>query len=94
MSYIVAIHDVSDPDRFWGGAGETLADLPDGVTLRESYPQHDGSRAVCLWEAPSVDAVREIVDGAGGDSSRNEYFEVDPQHPGARGLPTQAGTAV
>jgi hypothetical protein len=93
MSFIVAIHDVSDPDRFWGGAGETLAQLPTGVTLLTSYPQQDGTRAVCLWDAPSVDAVRDIVDTAAGDSSRNEYFAVDPQHPGARGVPTQAATA-
>jgi hypothetical protein len=90
MSFIVAIHDVSDPDRFWGAAGEALAQLLPGVTLLTTYPQHDGARAVCLWEAPSVDAVREIVDTGAGDSSRNEYFEVDPQHPGTRGLPTQA----
>jgi hypothetical protein len=94
MSYIVAIHDVSDPDRFWGGAAEALAQLPPAVTLHVTYPQQDGSRAVCLWEAPSVDAVREVVDGAAGDFSRNEYFEVDPRHPGVRGLPTQTATVA
>lgn len=33
------------------------------------------------------EAVRQIVEGAAGDSSRNEFFEVDPKHAGARGLP-------
>lgn len=30
-----------------------------------------------------MDAVRQTVEGAAGDSSRNEFFEVDPQHAGA-----------
>ena len=92
MSFIVAIHDVSDPGRFWGAASEGLAQLPPSVSLLTTYPQADGARAVCLWEAPSVDAVREIVDTGTGDFSRNEFFEVDPQHPGTRGLPAQAAT--
>jgi hypothetical protein len=93
MPYIVAIHDISDPDRFWRAAG-AAAELPPGVALHSSFPRDDGSRAVCLWEADSVDAVRELVDGAVGEYSRNEFFEVDSQHAGARGLPSgsTAGT--
>jgi hypothetical protein len=85
MPYFVAIHDVSDPERFWGGAGG--ATMPQGVTLHATYPRQDGSKAVCLWEAESADVVRQVVEGGTGDSSRNEFFEVDPQHAGARGLP-------
>ena len=29
MAYIAAIHDIRDPDRFWGGQ----LDLPEGVQL-------------------------------------------------------------
>jgi hypothetical protein len=88
MPYIAAIHDVSDPERFWSGAAE--ATLPEGVKLHATYPQQDGSKAVCLWEADSIEAVRQVVEGGVGDSSRNQFFEVDPQHPGTRGLPTQS----
>jgi hypothetical protein len=90
MPYFVAIHDVSDPERFWGGAAEGIGSLPQGVALHATYPRHGGSKAVCLWEAESMDAVRQIVEGAAGDSSRNEFFEVDPQHAGARGLPQRS----
>ena len=92
MPFIVAIHDVSDADRLWGAASEATPQLPPDVTLHMTYPQHDGTRAVCLWEAPSVEGLRELLDGAVGDSARNEFFEVDPQHPGTRGLPAQAAT--
>lgn len=53
-----------------------------------------GRKAVCLWEAESMDAVRQILEGAAGDSSRNEFFEVDPQHAGARGLPEQSAAGA
>jgi hypothetical protein len=84
MAYIVAIHDISDPDRFWGAADP--AAIPPQVTLHATYPRGDGSRAVCLWEADSVDTVRDLIESVAGDSSRNEFFEADPQHMGARGL--------
>lgn len=84
MGYIVAIHDISDPDRFWSAADPSL--IPPGVALHATYPREDGTRAVCLWEADSVDTVRDLIESATGDASRNEFFEVDPQHAGARGL--------
>jgi hypothetical protein len=86
MSYIVAIHNISDPERFWGAAG--ASEPPPGFTLHSSYPRTDGSRAVCLWEAESVDAVRDLIASVTGDASDNEFFEVDTRHAGLRGLPT------
>jgi hypothetical protein len=94
MPYFVAIHDVSDPERFWGGVAEGIGGMPQGVALHATYPSQDGSKAVCLWEADSVDTVRQIVEGAAGDSSRNEFFEVDPQHAGARGVPQQSAAGT
>jgi hypothetical protein len=95
VSYFVAIHDVSDPERFWGGALAAMRQgLPEGLRIHHVFPQEDGTRAVCLWEAASIDTVRQAVEGGAGDSSRNEFFEVDPNHPAVRGLPAQpAGTA-
>jgi hypothetical protein len=90
MAYIVAIHDISDPDRFWGAA-DPANPLPSGVMLHATYPRGDGSRAVCLWEADSVDTVRDLIDSVTGDASRNEFFEADPQHMRALGLSPAAG---
>jgi hypothetical protein len=84
MPSVVAIHDISDPDRFWSGADPSK--LPPGVALHATYPRADGARAVCLWEADSVDTIRNLVDEVAGDSSRNEFFEADPEHAGAVGL--------
>jgi hypothetical protein len=46
--HIVAIHEISDPETFWGAA-EGM-DLPEGTTLHSAIPNEDGTRAVCVWE--------------------------------------------
>jgi hypothetical protein len=84
MTYIVAIHEISDPDRFWNAADPSA--LPSDVALHATYPRSDGSRAVCLWEADSVETVRDLLESTTGDASRNEFFEADPQHAGALGM--------
>ena len=86
--YSIAIHQISDPDAFWAGAQEMQ--LPDGMTLHTVAPNSDGTRAVCVWEADSVESVRDFVESVAGQISTNEYFEVDAEK--AMGLPT--GTTV
>jgi hypothetical protein len=83
MAHVVAIHSISDPDKFWSRASES--ELPEGVTIHSALPNDDGSRAVCLWEADSVDTVRRLVEDTQGDVSSNEFFEVNAGN--AQGLP-------
>ena len=80
--YVVAIHSISDPEAFWGGS----LDLPEGTELPTVAPSPDGKRAVCIWKTDSVDTVRDLVDGATGEISQNEFFEVNAQS--AQGLPS------
>ena len=82
--HIVAIHNVSDPEQFWSAAQEL--DIPSEMTLHSTLPNEDGSRAICVWEAESKDAVSSFVDEAAGDTARNEYFEVNAEN--AQGLPS------
>jgi hypothetical protein len=89
LTYIVAIHDIADPERFWSAA-DPSAEFPPGITLHGTYPRADGSKAVCLWEADSVDSVQQLVDGIVGDYSENEFYEVDAGHAGTLGLPASA----
>jgi hypothetical protein len=81
--HVIAIHSISDPDRFWGAADST--EIPEGTTLRSALPNEDGSRAVCVWESDSLDSVKQLVEGTVGDVSNNEFFEVNEQN--AQGLP-------
>ena len=79
--YVLTIHAVSDPDAFWGG---TL-DLPQGTEYRIVAPSADGTRGVCVFESDSVDTVRNLVDGATGKISRNEFYAINDSN--AQGLP-------
>jgi hypothetical protein len=85
--FIGAIHTISDPEKFWSIDPSAI---PADVTVLSTFPSQDGSRALCLWEADSVEAVRSLVDGMAGDAAKNEFFEVDEQHPWTRGLPRAA----
>jgi hypothetical protein len=79
--YVIAIHSVSDPDTFWGGQ----LDLPNGTELPLVAPNSDGTRAVCVWKSDSLDTVRNLVEGAAGEISTNEYYGVNEEQ--AQGLP-------
>ena len=78
--HIVVIHSISEPDRFWA------AEVPEGgPTLHSALPNDDRTRAVCVWEADSLDAVKQLVEGTVGDVSSNEYFAINEGN--ALGLP-------
>jgi hypothetical protein len=79
--YVIAIHSVSDPDAFWGGQ----LDLPEGTELPVVAPSSDGTRGVCVFKSDSVETVRNLIDGATGAISSNEYYELNEGN--AQGLP-------
>ena len=88
--YICIHHSISDPAAFWSTA-EQISNLPPHVKLHHSFPTKDGSRAVCIWEADSIDALRSIVEPMVGHASRNEYFEVENKE--AVSMPSALQTA-
>ena len=61
---------------------------PPGVRGRQFVVSQDKSAAVCLWEADSVENLRNYMDGLTGDSAENTYFEVDGEM--SMGLPEGA----
>ena len=81
--YAIAIHTISDPDKFWAEAQNLQ--VPSNLTLHSVVAKQDRMKAVCLWEGDSVDTVRDFVESAAGDISNNEYYEVNAQT--ATGLP-------
>ena len=78
---VFAIHSVSDPDAFWSGK----LDLPEGTELPIVAPSSDGKRGVCVFKSDSVDTVRNLVEGAAGKISSNEYHAINEGN--AQGLP-------
>ena len=89
--HVIAVHDIRDPEGFGAATGEAIAGIPEGMKLHAMFPSEDGSQAVCVWGAASVEDVRSFVDGATAGLARNDYFPVvDAQ---AIGLP-QTSTAT
>jgi hypothetical protein len=85
--YIAVVHDITDPEKFWDVSRTAVEQggIPEGFTLHGSYPNTDGTRAVCLWETGSVETMKGFLEQAVGAFSKNEYFEVAPDK--AMGLP-------
>ena len=87
--HVVIQHRIKDPDQFFAGDPEEVASGgPPGTRGKQFLVSDDRSSAVCLWEADSVESLREYMDGLTGDSSENTYFEVDSEI--SMGLPEAA----
>jgi hypothetical protein len=94
MPDIVADHFVSDAERFWSAAAAAVPNLPAGVTLHATYPQHDGSRAICLSEAESLETVRKLLEDGVGSAARNEFFEATLGTPSRPACHARASTTA
>lgn len=80
--YVVAIHSITDPDKFWSGPPDKM---PEGTSLPTFAGNSDGTRAICIWKTDSVDTVQNLVEDTYGAISTNEFFAVDENV--AQGLP-------
>ena len=80
--FVVVQHTISDPAAFWNAADPNA--LSQDVKLHHTFPTPDGTRAVCVWEAESVDAVRNLLEPLISGVSRNEYFQVENREGFAR----------
>ncbi len=75
---VAVIHRITDTEGFEQAEQKALeAGLPEGFALPVRAATRDHSTAVCIWEGPSVDAVRDLVESVVGEYSQNEYHEVE-----------------
>ncbi len=76
--HVGVIHRISDPKAFQQAERAALdAGLPEGFRLPVHAGTPDHTTALCIWEGPSVDAVRDLVESVVSEYSQNEYFEVE-----------------
>jgi hypothetical protein len=75
--HVGVIHRISDPQAFQQAEQNAIeAGLPDGFDLPVHAETPDHSTAICIWQGPSVDAVRDLVESVVGEYSQNEYHEM------------------
>jgi hypothetical protein len=76
--HVGVIHRISNPAAFRQAEQEALAGgLPEGFRLPVHAETPDHTTAICVWDGPSVDAVRDLVESVVGEYSQNEYFEME-----------------
>jgi hypothetical protein len=90
--FISVIHRISDPDAFGATAASAAKDIPSNLKLHQTVTSSDRSTAICLWEAASVDSVRDLLDPLFGHVCKNEYIQIDPSS--SMGLPTAASATA
>jgi hypothetical protein len=75
--FVTVIHKIHDPEGFVAAEEKALAGgLPTHVALPIHAATTDHTLGICIWEGESVDAVREVVEGAVGAWADNEYHEM------------------
>ena len=90
--HIAIHHTITDPQK-WEQVTKRMTTLleegrvPQGLKGLLYLPGADGRKADCVWEAPSVDALKSFVDQEIGTAARNDYFEINSS--AAFGLPGQ-----
>jgi hypothetical protein len=82
--FIAIEHNIHDPEKFKKCAEEVFP-LPADLHVHQFYPAADMSRAVCLYEAPSIKRLSEYLDTKLNAASKQEYFPVLTEH--AIGIP-------
>ena len=86
--FIVVRHDITDQKGFFGAAEAVTKGVPQGLKVVQFLPSTEGKEAICLWEAPSVEAVKGYLEPKTVGMSKNAYYAVDSKV--AMGLPVHA----
>jgi hypothetical protein len=85
-------HIISDPQR-WEQVTKNITALveqgrlPQGLKALMYLPGTDGRKADCVWEAQSLDTLKNFLDREIGSAARNDYFQINTE--AAFGLPGQ-----
>lgn len=91
--HVVVQHSIIDPEKFFSvDIRDVVSNAPPGVQGRLFCPSEDRSAGICVWEAPSLEAVRDYIDPATKGVSENTYFAVHEEY--ALGLPEAASAGA
>lgn len=91
--YVGIHHHINDSEK-WEQTKQSVMSKIEGGTLPAGMkpvffiPATNQKTTFCVWEADSMDAVKQFIDRESGPAARNEYFEVDTKN--AMGLPEVA----
>jgi len=76
--FIAIQHEITDPELFWQKASGALAHPPAGMRLHTTMVSEHQKLCQCMWEAESIDMVREFLEPELANSCVNTYYQIDP----------------
>ena len=87
--HVAVNHAINDPAKWEASVHHIMSlieqqKIPAGLKPLQFLPSTDGRQANCVWEAGSLDQVKQFVDQQ-TRGARNEYFQVKAD--AAIGLP-------
>lgn len=74
--FVVVFHETEHRPGFLDRMRRAIEQVPRGLHVSQFVPTRD-SRSFSVWVAPSIERVRDHLDGHLGALSRQEYHEVD-----------------
>lgn len=72
--YVMVLHEIANPEMFWKKAVDLLGELPPDVVLHHSFSSPEGTRAVCIWEAETIDKVKNLLAPRFSGTSLDTYM--------------------
>jgi hypothetical protein len=80
--FVQVIHNITDK-TIWAqrAADFEKQGLPNEFTLHCSATSTDRTKAFCLWEAQSVEALSSFLDSATAGAAQNIYYAIDENAP-------------
>jgi len=90
--YITVQHQIRDLKK-WEQASQHVMScieqkkLAQGLKALMYLPGTDGHKAVCLWQADSLERAKAFLEKETAQAAKNDYFQVNEQS--AVGLPGQ-----
>jgi hypothetical protein len=82
--FVAIHHEIHDRDLFKEKVN-SMAPPPESCRRHQFLTATDLTRAACLWEAPTVDEIRNYIDPSLEPASTQTYFPVNEER--AVGLP-------
>ena len=90
---LAVIHTIKDSTAYLEVLNSVdPADLPDGFELLSTATSSDVTKAICIWRAPSKEALETALTGMLGDSAVNDVFDVREGTVIIAGQTSQAAT--
>lgn len=77
--YIVAHHDITNPEDFWTSAQKHLPRLPESGVKRmvSLLPNQNMDKCTCVWEADSIENLQAYLREKLGGASQQTLFQVN-----------------